>query len=198
MTPATQGPGQVTRFGVRRDRSVAGTTRLVTALLVALWLVTCALFLGLGLLTGWPPTFKAVAATVCSLTTVGVLVVLGVGYCGAPRAFSVSGVAVTVHRLAGPVPIPLEGITAARRMQPGELRGAVRLMGNGGLFAVTGRFRAPLLGELRLYLTHMDDAVIVDAGERLLLSPADPEAFIQQVQRGRAALGGQEAGHGQG
>ncbi|MGD9599211.1 MAG: PH domain-containing protein [Steroidobacteraceae bacterium] len=67
---------------------------------------------------------------------------------------------------------------------PGEMRGSVRLFGNGGLFAITGWFWNRRLGRYRAFATDPDRAVLLEfARGKVLVTPHDPQAFIVQARR---------------
>lgn len=109
----------------------------------------------------------------------------------APRAFAVTRDAVRVERrLARPLVLPLAAVRSARRLEPGALRGSIRLFGVGGFFGYYGTFRNRALGNYRLYATRTDGQVLL-ATERgpVVLTPERPDAFVQAVEEARAARG---------
>lgn len=66
------------------------------------------------------------------------------------------------------------------------LRGSIRLFGNGGLFSFTGLFRSPKLGRYRAYVTDPARTVVLRFADRVVvISPADPEAFVRDVSSRR-------------
>jgi hypothetical protein len=67
-------------------------------------------------------------------------------------------------------------------IEPDALRGSIRVFGNGGLFSFTGVFRSPKLGRYRAFVTDPARTVILRFTDRVVvLSPADPEAFVRDV-----------------
>ena len=62
---------------------------------------------------------------------IGVILV-GMAYGYSPRGYTLSSRRLVVHRLIGDVDVPLEGFLDARSAVAGDLRGAIRLWGNGG------------------------------------------------------------------
>jgi hypothetical protein len=58
----------------------------------------------------------------------------------------------------------------------------LRLWGNGGLFAATGIFWNRAYGVYRAYVTsarYQDFVLVETRTQRILISPADPEAFVK-------------------
>ena len=65
---------------------------------------------------------------------------------------------------------------------PVVLRGSIRLFGNGGFFSFTGVFQSRKLGRYRAFVTDPTRCVILRFTDRVVVvSPADPEAFIRDV-----------------
>ena len=104
-------------------------------------------------------------------------------YAYSPKGYTVEHRSIVVRRrLVGPKSISLEGIREVRTADPGELRGAIRLWGNGGLFGYYGLFRTPKLGKSRWYLTTRRNAVVVvTESQTALFSPDDVEGFLATV-----------------
>jgi len=66
------------------------------------------------------------------------------------------------------------------------LRGSIRLFGNGGFFSFTGVFQSRKLGRYRAFVTDPARCVILRfTGRVVVVSPADPEAFIRDVMNRR-------------
>lgn len=71
-------------------------------------------------------------------------------------------------------------------MQPGVVAGSMRTFGIGGFFGYIGRFRNGMLGNYHAYLTDSSRAVVLRfMNDTLVVSPADPLAFVSQVYRSR-------------
>ncbi len=71
-------------------------------------------------------------------------------------------------------------------MRPGIVAGSMRTFGIGGFFGYIGRFRNGLLGNYHAYLTDSSRAVVLRfLNDTLVVSPADPLAFVSQVYRSR-------------
>jgi Bacterial PH domain len=71
-------------------------------------------------------------------------------------------------------------------VDPAVLRGSIRLFGNGGFFSFTGVFQSRKLGRYRAFVTDPARCVILRFSNRVVVvSPADPEAFIRDVMNRR-------------
>jgi len=71
-------------------------------------------------------------------------------------------------------------------VDPAALRGSIRLFGNGGLFSFTGLFRSRALGRYRAFVTDPARSVVLRFADRVVVvSPADPDAFIRDVSARR-------------
>jgi hypothetical protein len=137
---------------------------------------------GLGLYTGNPYLF-----------VLGVFIVLG-GYAYSPRRYSLDGRSIVIHRLAGNVSLPLEGLRRASPAAAEDLRGCIRLWGSGGLFGYYGLFRTSSLGRCTWYVTNRAKMVVVEtSGKTVLVSPDDVDGFLAAV-RGLAPATAQPAG----
>jgi hypothetical protein len=104
--------------------------------------------------------------------------------------FMVRGYVVTADEIL--VQRPLWNTRFARnRLQsatadPGALRGSIRLFGNGGLFSFTGVFQSAALGRYRAFVTDPARCVILRFSDRVVVvSPADPPAFVEDVSTRR-------------
>jgi hypothetical protein len=71
----------------------------------------------------------------------------------------------------------------ARRLTPEEIETLERLATSGGLVAGTGGFESRLLGELDLYASNLENAVLLDSGDlRKVVTPDDPEGFLEALR----------------
>lgn len=88
-----------------------------------------------------------------------------------------------VRRLLWWTRIDLTGLTRVFR-EPAGFKGSWRVFGNGGLFSFTGIFYSKALGRYRLFATDPRRFVVmVLPGRTIVVSPADPDAFVHAVQR---------------
>lgn len=108
---------------------------------------------------------------------------LGLSYGFSVTGYSVEGREIRVHRPINDKLISLEDVQQARLAKPSDLRGTIRLMGNGGVFGYYGVFRTSALGVCRWYVTNRSNAVVVTAGGRtFLFSPDDREGFLSAIR----------------
>ena len=103
--------------------------------------------------------------------------VLGSLYLWAPRAYRVTDNKIIVKRLIGDFQI-----TAAQK--PKRWRWTwwgIRLFGSGGLYGYYGYFSFRGLGRVCMHATNRNNLVLVkdEKGGRFLLSPSEPDKFIQ-------------------
>ncbi|MCY4024948.1 MAG: PH domain-containing protein [Acidobacteria bacterium] len=118
------------------------------------------------------------------------LTILGIAARFAVRGYTVSGDSILVHRLGWSLPVDAGGLEAAT-ISPFVMRRSVRELGNGGLFAYTGRFRNAKLGSYRAFVTDHSRTVVLRFpgradGEVLVMSPDDPQAFVALLADKRA------------
>ena len=103
--------------------------------------------------------------------------ILGSLYLWAPRAYTVTDNKIVVKRLIGDLQI-----TAAQK--PERWRWTwwgIRLFGSGGLYGYYGYFSFRGLGRVCMHATNRNNLVLVkdEKGRRFLLSPSEPDKFIQ-------------------
>jgi len=137
----------------------------------AVTVVCCALLLAIALIPHMP----------WIVPVIDVLVVL-VAYAYSPRGYIVADGSITVKRLVNNVVLPLGSLREARAVSPADLRGAMKLWGNGGMFGYYGVFRTSQFGRCTWYLTGKANAVVVVTGSKtFLFSPADVGGFLGAV-----------------
>ncbi|MFO1316443.1 MAG: PH domain-containing protein [Burkholderiales bacterium] len=97
------------------------------------------------------------------------------------RGYDVDRNGLRVRRLLWWTTVPLAGLVRVAA-DPTLVRGSVRVFGNGGLFAFTGRYRNRTLGPYRAFVTDWTRAVVLELpGRAVVVSPADPAAFVRAV-----------------
>lgn len=98
------------------------------------------------------------------------------------RGYVLTDISIEVRRLGWSTSLPLAGLVSVT----GEVdawRGAVRLFGNGGLFAFTGWFWSRRLGRFRAFATDPGRAVMLGYADRkVMVTPHDPQHFIVRVR----------------
>jgi hypothetical protein len=123
-----------------------------------------------------------------SIVVVGLgLSVLALAYAYSPRGYVVQRRVVRINRLIGPGLFDLEGLREARPAGADDLRGCIRLWGNGGLFGYYGLFRTTKLGRCTWYVTNRGRVVVLvnellGATKTAVFSPDDVEGFLAAIR----------------
>jgi hypothetical protein len=100
-------------------------------------------------------------------------------YAFSPRGYSLSERTVVIDRLIGKARFSLLGAHEIRTLSVDDLRGCVRLFGNGGVFGYYGLFRTATLGKCIWYVTNRKNAVVVITDAKTaVFSPDDVDGFI--------------------
>lgn len=156
-------------FAAPWSRTLRGMTAVALAILAGIALI--------GLLTG-PRQLL-----VWQLSMVWFPIVFGiVSAFFVVRGYSIDGQAIRVVRLGWSVHLPLEGIESVA-LEPEALRGALRIFGNGGLFAFSGLFWSRKLGRFRAFATDPARSVVIRwAGRTVVLTPDDPARFVAHLR----------------
>lgn len=157
--------GLTTRFSVSYDTA----TKIISAIACAVLLIA--------------------AAAVHNLpVAVLALAIFSLSFAYSPRGYVVSDGSVIVVRLIGDVRIPLDEVREARATTRDDLRGCVRLWGNGGLFGYYGLFRTRAFGVCSWYVTNRSQMVMVKtAAKTVLFSPDDKEGFLSALRQAAPA-----------
>lgn len=109
------------------------------------------------------------------------LVVFGVTSLFSVRGFVVTGRELWIHRLFWRTRFPLHELKQAY-VDPGAMKGSIRLAGNGGFLAFTGWFRNKKLGIYRAFVTDPALCVVMEFKRRkILVSPENPEGFVRAL-----------------
>jgi hypothetical protein len=118
----------------------------------------------------------------------------------APRGLEIGGGELRLLRRAWrAAAYRLSSVEEVALLPPGAMRGAVRTLGNGGLFGYYGWFFKSGRGAFRLFATRSDGLVeVVAGGRRLVLSPDEPGRFVEDLlaTAPRAAMPRQGLGPG--
>ena len=104
------------------------------------------------------------------------------------RGYTVTGRELRIERLGWSTRWPL-AMFSGGLVDPEAMKGSLRLCGNGGLFAFCGWFRNKKLGVYRAFATDLRRSVVLRFGARtVVVTPDDPQQFLAEVNRRRAAL----------
>lgn len=97
------------------------------------------------------------------------------------RGYTVRSDVVLVQRLFWSTRVPLAGLRSVQ-FQPDVMSRSIRLFGNGGLYSFSGLFWNRRLGRYRAYVTDLHRTVVLRFVTRtVVLSPRDPQAFVEQL-----------------
>jgi hypothetical protein len=149
------------------------TLRVTTVLTVAVLalLMAAAIF---------APMRPPLAAAVLLIGLPPLLVAAALAY--RVRGYTLTENAITVQRGIGETRLPLAGL----RSVTGDVEamsGSLRLLGNGGAFAFTGRFWNRKLGFYRAFATDPSRAVVLRYPDRtVVITPHDPQHFIMRAR----------------
>ena len=127
----------------------------------------------------------------------GSLVIAGIMLAAAAfaiRGYSVMDGKLLIHRMGWANKFDLAELTSAE-VNPGATMGSLRTMGIGGLFGFVGYFHNEILGSYKAYATNeFNTVVLVFGNETIVVTPDDPEAFVEAVKAASPALQTASAG----
>ena len=96
------------------------------------------------------------------------------------RGYTITPEAILIHRLFWATRLPLGGLVSAR-FEMGAMQWSIRFF-MGGLFAFTGFRYHRRFGFFRVFATDLMRTVVLRYAKRIVIvSPADPEAFVRDV-----------------
>ena len=100
------------------------------------------------------------------------------------RGYVLTESQIEVRRLGWSTILPLAGLATVTG-EPDGMRGSLRLIGNGGLFSISGWFWSRKIGRYRAYATDPGRAVLLRYrdGTKVMLTPHDVQHFIVRVRR---------------
>jgi len=94
------------------------------------------------------------------------------------RGYELGPAELLIQRLLWNTRVSLEGVARAWH-DPEIMRRSLRVWGNGGLYAFTGIYQNAALGRYRAFVTDPHQSVVLELpGRRIVISPADPAAFL--------------------
>jgi hypothetical protein len=124
-----------------------------------------------------PHQFFAWRVFSCSIP----LIALPLGILFMVRGYRVTAPGIEIERFGWTAQLPLAGLKNITA-DPLALVGSIRRWGNGGFFAITGRYSNPRHGRFRAWATDPARAVVLKFAEHaVILTPDDPRRFVQEV-----------------
>jgi len=111
------------------------------------------------------------------LAAVLVLILL-VTYLVSTREYAIGNGKLVVRKVLGSASFELRGASIGRDAL--AFKGMARVFGNGGFFAFDGLFYSRRIGFVRSYARNREHGVLVylAGGNKLVLSPDDPDGFV--------------------
>lgn len=104
------------------------------------------------------------------------------------RGFELADDTLIVRRVLWHNRIPLADIASAD-IDPMACKGAWKICGNDGLFAMHGRFRSRRLGTFQAFVTDPANSIVCRlATDTLVISPDNPRLFLNELSRRLARL----------
>ena len=123
-----------------------------------------------------------------SAVIVGILIVAAAF---AIRGYSVMDGKLLIHHLGWANKFDLSKLSKAE-VSPGVTMGSARTMGIGGLLGFVGYFHNQILGSYKAYATNESNTVVLVFGnETIVVTPDDPQAFVEAVKAASSGLAGQ-------
>ena len=143
----------------------------------------------LKLMTGGLAAILIVAAAVTAGPgSLVILAILLVAAAFAIRGYSVMDGRLLIHRLGWSNKFDLSELVSAE-VSPGATMGSLRTMGIGGLFGFVGHFHNEILGSYKAFATNeLNTVVLVFGDQTIVVTPDDPEEFVEAVTAAKAAL----------
>ncbi len=123
-----------------------------------------------------------------SAVIVGILIVAAAF---AIRGYSVMDGKLLIHHLGWANKFDLSKLSKAE-VSPGATMGSARTMGIGGLLGFVGYFHNQILGSYKAYATNeLNTVVLVFGNETIVVTPDDPQAFVEAVKAATSGLAGE-------
>lgn len=87
-----------------------------------------------------------------------------------------------IHRLINDIAIKRTDILIAKEVSNIDMGQTIRRFGVGGLFGYFGRFSNSKFGQLTMYATRRNNAVLIDTGnKKIILTPDNPFELVNQL-----------------
>jgi hypothetical protein len=97
------------------------------------------------------------------------------------RSYQIESDQLRIERLGWQTTIALNDLESAT-YDPTAMDGSLRLLGNGGLFAFSGKFWNQKLGRYDAYATALRLAVVLKFSQKtVVVTPEKPEQFAAQI-----------------
>ena len=100
----------------------------------------------------------------------------------APQTLMLDRNTLTIGRRVQPVEISLGDIRRIERVESKVVRRAVRAMGNGGLWAYTGRYYHRAVGNYQLFATELKDLVLIETDNKKYIISSVDTIMLRRLQ----------------
>jgi hypothetical protein len=102
-----------------------------------------------------------------------------------PLYITADAVALTIHRMVGPVSFPYTTILSISTLSGKDMSGSVRTFGNGGLFGYTGKYYNSRLGKMTWYCTQRKNYVllILSDNKKIVITPDNPTELLRELRK---------------
>jgi hypothetical protein len=128
-------------------------------------------------------TFKGIGLMEVGLLTGVSVIILGITALYRVCGYRIEGLTLYVCRTFWETSIPLDGLHSVE-IDPKALKGAFKLIGNDGLFAIHGSFRSRHLGRFRAFATDPKNSVVLRTADGVIVvTPENPRSFQQAANR---------------
>lgn len=95
------------------------------------------------------------------------------------KGYVIKGDVLRIRRLFWDTRIDLSSLLSAET-DPDAMKKSIRIMGNGGLFSFSGKYRSSRLGSFRAFVTDYGNCVVLKLPEQtFVVSPENPEMFVE-------------------
>ena len=146
-------------------------------------LVVSSLCVAAGVFVNALPFFaRAAVRQPLELAGLGILAILLAAMPFVVRGYTIEPDALAIRRLLWTTRVPLAGLQSAT-FTPDAMRRSLRLLGNGGMFSITGWYRNRALGTYRAFVTDLKNTVVLRFATQktIVVSPENPEAFAAEL-----------------
>ncbi len=124
-------------------------------------------------------SFSGIVLSVFAL----IAVAIALTYLLAPIGYELLPDTLIIDKRLGQTKIGLRSIRSVASLDAGQLKGSIRVFGVDGFFGSYGTFHNSALGKFRMYSTRSSGLVLIEAEELFVLSPDDPEGFMDSVRK---------------
>ncbi len=157
----------------------SNTLKFITGLSMGIF-IACVL---IGLLTG---PRGAMVWTLSMIAIPGIFMVIMPFF--AITGFSLSPGTLHINRPGRQTNVPLENLKSAEFV-PDAMKHSIRILGNGGLFAFTGKYRNKKLGNYTAFVTDPGRCIVLtyylpikQQEKKIVVSPGDTQRFLSEIK----------------